>query len=77
MFRKLALGLITAASLGVAALAPGSASAHGFHHHWHPGWGFGGVYVNTGINNCHQQRWVQTRHGMRLRVVNVCAYSVY
>ena len=77
MFRKLALGLIGAASLGVAALAPGSASAHGLHPHWYPGWGFGGVYINTGINNCYQQRWVQTRHGLRLRVVNVCAYNIY
>jgi hypothetical protein len=79
MFRKLALGLIAAASLGIAALAPGSASANGFHHHHHGhhGWGFGGVYVNTGINNCYQQRWVQTRHGLRLRVVNVCAYGLY
>lgn len=77
MFRKLALSLIAAASLGAAALAPSSASAHGIHPHWNPGWGFGGVYINTGINNCYQQRWVQTRHGMRLRVVNVCAYDLY
>ena len=25
-------------------------------------------------NSWRQQRWVQTRHGMRLRTVNVCAY---
>jgi len=53
MFRKLALGLIAAGSLGAAALAPTAASAHGFHHHWGPGWGFGGVYVNTGVSNCY------------------------
>ena len=35
MFRKLALGLIAAGSLGVAALAPTAASAGGFHHHHH------------------------------------------
>jgi len=36
--------------------------------------GFGGVYVDTGLNGCLQQRWVETRRGMRLRTVNVCAY---
>ncbi|TYO66198.1 hypothetical protein FXV83_12475 [Bradyrhizobium hipponense] len=81
MFRKLALGLIAAGSLGVAALAPTAASAGGFHHHWGnhwgPGFGFGGVYVNTGVNNCYQERVVQTRHGLRVRAVNVCAYGIY
>ncbi len=79
MFRKIALGLIAAGSLGAAALAPTAASAHGFHH-WGPGWGFGyggGLYVNTGVSNCYQERVVQTRHGMRVRVVNVCAYGIY
>jgi len=42
-----------------------------------PGWGFGGVYVNSGVNNCYQERVVQTRHGLRVRVVNVCAYGIY
>jgi hypothetical protein len=77
MLRKFTLGLIAAASLGVVALAPGSASAQGFHHGWgYGGWGYGGpgLYINTGISNCYQQRWVQTRHGMRLRTVNVCGY---
>jgi hypothetical protein len=43
---------------------------------WGPaiGVGFGGVYVDTGLNGCLQQRWVETRRGMRLRTVNVCAY---
>lgn len=77
MFRKLALGLIAAGSLGVAALAPTAASAHGFHQHWGHGWGFGGVYVNTGVSNCYQERVIQTRHGLRVRVVNVCAYGMY
>jgi hypothetical protein len=83
MFRKIALGLIAATSLTLAAAAP--ASAGGFHHHhWGHGWGygwgpaigvgFGGVYVDTGLNGCQQQRWVETRRGMRLRTVNVCAY---
>ncbi|WP_439407026.1 hypothetical protein ACNJX9_36990 [Bradyrhizobium sp. DASA03076] len=79
MFRKLALGLIAAGSLGAAALMPTAASAHGFHHHWGPGWGFGygRLYVNTGIDNCYQECVVQTRHGLRVRVVNVCGYTVY
>jgi len=82
MFRKLALGLIAAGSLGAAALAPTAASAGGFHHHhwghgWGPGWGYGGIYLNTGVSNCYQERLVRTRHGMRVRVVNVCAYGIY
>ncbi len=79
MFRKLAIGLVAATSLGVAALAPSAASAHGFHHYWGPGWGFGygGLYVNTAVDNCYQQRVVPTRHGPRVRVVNVCAYGYY
>ena len=44
MLRKIALGLIAAASLGVVALAPGSASAHGFHSGWGWGYGFPGFY---------------------------------
>ena len=81
MLRKVTLGLIAAASLTIAAAAP--ASAGGFHHHhWGHGYGwgpavsvgFGGVYVDTGLNGCLRQRWVETRRGMRLRTVNVCAY---
>ena len=82
MLRKIALGLIAATALTLAAAAP--ASAGGLHHHhgrWGHGWGhgygygvgFGGLYINTG-SDCLQQQWVQTRHGMRLRTVNVCAY---
>ena len=82
MLRKVTLGLIAAASLGAVALIPGSASAHGFHGGWghHGGWGYGfgpGIYVNTGVTDCYQQRMVQTRHGLRLRAVNVCAYDIY
>jgi Spy/CpxP family protein refolding chaperone len=82
MLRKVTLGLIAAASLGAAALAPSTASAHGFHGGWHHGWGhggfgFGGIYVNTGVSDCYQQQYIQTRHGVRLRTVNVCGYNVY
>jgi hypothetical protein len=81
MLRKIALGLIAATALTLAAAAP--AAAGPFHHHHHHGYwghghgfglGFGGIYVNTGINNCLQQQWVETRRGLRLRTVNVCAY---
>ena len=84
MLRKVTLGLIAAASLGAAALAPSAASAGGFYHpHWgHHGWGHGyalgfgpGLYINTGFNNCYQKRMVETRRGLRLRTVNVCAYG--
>jgi hypothetical protein len=80
MFRKITLGLIAAASLSIAAAAP--ASAHGFHGGWgHGGWGhgfgFGGLYINTGVSDCYQQQMVQTRFGMRLRTVNVCAYDTF
>jgi hypothetical protein len=75
MLRKITLGLIAAASLSVAAVAP--ASAHGFHGGWGHGFGFGGLYINTGVSDCYQQQMVQTRHGLRLRTVNVCAYDIY
>ena len=52
MLRKLSLGLVAAASLGIAALAPTSASAWyggwhggGWHHH---GWGWGGPRIIVG-----------------------------
>jgi Spy/CpxP family protein refolding chaperone len=85
MLRKVILGLIAAAALSVAALAPGSASAHGFHggggwgHHggWGHGFGFGGLYINTGVSDCYRQQMVQTPRGLRLRTINVCAYDLY
>jgi hypothetical protein len=81
MLRKVTLGLIAATALTLAAAAP--AAAGPFHHHHHHGhWGhgfglgFGGIYVNSGYgyNDCIQQQWVETRRGLRLRTVNVCAY---
>jgi hypothetical protein len=81
MLRKVTLGLIAAASLSIAAVAP--ASAHGIHGGWGHGWGHGhgygfgpGLYVNTGVD-CLQTRMVETRRGLRLRTVNVCAYNIY
>ena len=85
MFRKLALGLVAAGSLGVAALAPSSASAfwagpHGYgygygfgmHRNWAPApvrFGFGGLG-----GGCIRQRLVETPWGFRYRPVNVCRY---
>jgi len=81
MLRKVALGLIAATALTFAAAAPAAAGPFHHHHHhgfWGPGFGlgFGGVYVNTGYNydSCLRQQWVETRRGLRLRTVNVCAY---
>jgi hypothetical protein len=78
MFHKITLGLIAAASLGAAALAPGTASAHGFHHGWHHGWGYGfgspTFYVGGLTDDCLQRRVVETRRGPRWRTVNVCAF---
>jgi hypothetical protein len=57
MFRKLSLVAVAAASLGMAALAPTSASAFGGHfggHGWHGGgwhgggWGWGGPRFYAG-----------------------------
>jgi hypothetical protein len=80
MFRKLALALVAAASLGALALAPSAASAKGgwggwgggFHHHFGPGFGVafvGGGYADDG---CYVTRRVRTPYGYRLRTFNVC-----
>ena len=83
MFRKLALGLFAAVSLGTVALAPTSASAFwGGGPHWHPGFGFhrfyggprfvvGGPIVYGGYS-CVVRRWVPTPWGWRPRLVNRC-----
>ena len=84
MYRKIALGLVAATSLGAMALAPSAASRSrgaggwgggwggGFHHH-HFGPGFGiadvGGYADDG---CYVTRRIRTPFGYRLRTVNVC-----
>jgi hypothetical protein len=81
MFRKLALGLVAAATLSAAALAPTAASAGpfwpgggwGFHHH-HFGLGLGFVGAVAAAESCYVTRLVETPYGMRYRTVNVCAY---
>ena len=82
MLRKLSLAVVAAASLGVAALAPTSASAWGggWHHHggWHHGWGGprfivgGPAYYAGGHGGCYVRRLVGTPWGPRWRLVNRC-----
>jgi len=81
MLRKITVGLIAAASLGAAALAPSAASAHGLHlGGWHGGYGYhafygGPTFYVGGLNDdCLQRRVVETRRGPRLRIVNVCTF---
>ena len=77
MLRKLTLAAVAAASLGVMALAPTSASAGGFwphhhhHHHWGPGFGVG-LIGGGGYDGCYVTRRVLTPFGFRWRTVNVC-----
>jgi hypothetical protein len=78
MFRKLALAVVAAASLGAAALTPSAASAHGWgwhgghhHHHGFYGPGFRVGYVGVGPG-CYVTRRVMTPYGLRWRTVNVC-----
>jgi hypothetical protein len=84
MLRKLSLVAVAAASLGLAALAPTSASAfgpHGFHGGgWHGGWHGGprflvggpGYYGYGGYGGCYVRRLVPTPWGPRWRLVNRC-----
>jgi hypothetical protein len=77
MLRKLALGLVAAASLSAMALAPTAASAHplGGHHHHHNFFrhGFGVGFVGRGYDDgCYVTRRVLTPFGYRLRTFYVC-----
>jgi hypothetical protein len=78
MFRQLALGFIAAAALSASSLAPSAASAKGWghHHHHHHGhhhhWSGPRFVIGGGYGGCYVKRLVQTRHGLRYRVVNVC-----
>lgn len=86
MIRKLALGLVAAATVGAAALAPTAASAftvkvgvgHGWypHHHHHRVYVAPPLYVGAPViaPGCYDKRLVQTRKGLRWRTVNVCAF---
>lgn len=80
MSRKLTLGLAAAIALTFAALAPSTASAHGWHHRhhgWHGGYGLGfgigPVYAAGPVyDDCLRRQRVMTSHGYRWRTVNVC-----
>ena len=82
MLRKLSLVAVAAASLGVAALAPTSASAWGggWHGGWHRGWGGPRFFVggpayygySYGYGGCYARRLVPTPWGPRWRLVNRC-----
>ena len=79
MLRKIAFAFIATASLGIAALAPTSASAwggggygggwHG-HHHFRPNFFVGGY--GGGYGGCYVRRLVATPWGYRYRLVNRC-----
>ena len=87
MLRKFSLVAVAAASLGMAALAPTSASA-GWHGGWHGGgwhhhgWGWGGPRIiiggpayyggGYGYRGCYARRLVPTPWGPRWRLVNRC-----
>jgi hypothetical protein len=71
MFRNVAFALVTAATLGAAALVPAAASAHPFHHgHW--GWGPGIVGSVVVADACVRRQVFHTPYGWRVRWVNVC-----
>ncbi len=76
MLRKFSLAAVAAVSLGMAALAPTSASAwDGWHGGWHRHGGWWGPRVYVGgyrYGGCYVRRWVATPWGPRWRVVNVC-----
>ena len=68
MIRKTILGLTAVAALGVAALAPTSASAWGFGHHhgWGHGFGFYGPgYVNY-ASDCYLVKKVYRSGAVRM-----------
>lgn len=76
MLRKTFLALATSLTLGAAALAPNTASAH-----WGGGWGgfhggwrgpIIGVYAGPAYDGCLVRRWISTPQGAVLRWVNVC-----
>ena len=77
MLRKTMLALATCVTLGAAALAPGSASAHwgsGSHGGWRGGWRgpIVRVYAGPVYGGCMVRRWVYTPYGPALGWVNRC-----
>ena len=81
MFRKMILGATAVVALSAAVMSPSAAEAKHWkkHHHFHPH-GYGSVFYGAygmggyGGGGCYVKRWVPTPYGMRLRVVNRCAW---
>ncbi len=76
MLRKTMLALATCVTLGAAALAPSTASAHwgGGHGGWYGGWRgpIVSVFAAPVYGGCVVRRWVYTPYGPVLRWVNRC-----
>jgi hypothetical protein len=76
MLRKTMIAFATCVTLGAAALAPSSASAHwgGWHGGWYGRWHGPVVRVYAGpvYAGCVVRRWVYTPYGPVLRWVNRC-----
>jgi len=87
MIRKIALGLVAAATISAAALAPTAASAKpfgmgggfgggfggGWHHHHIGGLGLGIGLIGAGVaSSCYVSQPVLTPFGYRYQLVNVC-----
>ena len=78
MLRKTIIALAASATLGVAALAPSSASAWGgrggWYGGWHGGWHGPGLRVYAGpvYGGCMVRNWVYTPYGPMPRWVNRC-----
>jgi hypothetical protein len=87
MVRKIALGLVAAAAISAAVLAPTAASAKpfgmgggfgggfggGWHHHHIGGLGLGIGLIGAGVaSSCYVSQPVLTPFGYRYQLVNVC-----
>ncbi len=74
MLRKSIFALATCVTLGAAALAPTTASAHWIGGGWHAGWVHGPVIsvYGPGYGGCMVRTWVPTPFGPQLRWVNRC-----
>jgi hypothetical protein len=81
--RKIALGLVAAATISAAVFAPTAASAKpfgpgfgggwGWHHHHFGGIGLGVGLIGAGVaSSCYVSQPVLTPFGYRYRLVNVC-----
>ena len=74
MLRKTMFALAACVTLGAAALAPTSASAHWGGGGWYGGWHGPVIRVYAGpvYGGCMVRRWVYTPYGPALRWVNRC-----